>query len=109
MLTIEKMREMALAYEEAVEEPHFHLTSFRIRKKIFATLDTEKRLAMIALSPVEQSLFVDGDAIRPVPGAWGAKGATHFDLSRVRQDVFEHAIGIAYRSKAPKSLAEKYM
>jgi hypothetical protein len=108
VLTVERVRELALAYDEAVELPHFHLTSFRIRNKIFATMDVEKRLVMISLTPVEQSLFVDGGAIRPVPGGWGAKGATHFEIERVRPEVFEHALRIAYRGKAPKTLAQKY-
>ncbi len=106
-LTPDRVRELALAFEEAVELPHFHLTSFRIRKKIFATMDVEKRLVMISLTPVEQSLFIDGDAIRPVPGGWGAKGATHFEIDRVRPAVFEHALRIAYRCKAPAKLGEK--
>ncbi len=108
MLTVDEVRELALAFDEAVELPHFHLTSFRIRKKIFATMDAEERLVMIALTPVEQSLFVDGDGIRPVPGGWGLKGSTHFAIDRVRRDVFEHALRTAYRAKAPKSLARKY-
>ena len=97
-----------MAFDEAVEAPHFHLTSFRIRGKIFATLDTEKRLVMVPLTPVEQTLFVNGDSIRPVPGGWGAKGATHFDLGRAPVEIFRHALSLAFCLKAPKSLAEKY-
>ncbi|MBK7705815.1 MAG: MmcQ/YjbR family DNA-binding protein [Acidobacteria bacterium] len=107
-LTVEKVRELALGFEESVELPHFHLTSFRIRKKIFATIDVEKRLAMISLTPVEQSLFVDDDTIYPVPNAWGAKGATYFEIGRVRPEVFKDALRVAYRGKAPAKLAEKY-
>lgn len=108
MLTVEQVRKLALAFDEAVELPHFHLVSFRVGTKIFSTMDTQKRLVMIALTPVEQSLFVDGDAIRPVPGGWGLKGSTHFEIDRVRPAVFEHALRIAYRAKAPKALAQKY-
>ncbi len=108
MLTVERVRELALAFEAAVELPHFHLVSFRVGKKIFATMNEAERLVMIALTPVEQSLFVNGDSIRPVPGGWGLKGSTHFEIERVRPDVFEHALRIAYRAKAPKALAQKY-
>ncbi len=107
MVTVDDFRDLALAFEEAIEAPHFHLTSFRIRKKVFATLHIEERLAMISLSPIEQSLFVDGGAVRPVPGNWGAKGATHFELDRVGTEIVEHALRLAYRAKAPKSLAER--
>lgn len=108
MLTVDEVRELALAFDDAVEMPHFHLTSFRVRKKIFATMDADKRQVMIALSPIEQSLFVNGDSIRPVPGAWGLKGSTHFDIDGVDHDVFGHALRVAYRAKAPKVLAQKY-
>lgn len=108
MVTVDGFRDLALAFEEAQESPHFHLTSFRIRKKIFATLDIEKRLAMIALSPIEQSIFIDGGAVRPVPGGWGAKGATHFELDRVGHATMEHAVRLAYCAKAPRSLAQRH-
>lgn len=108
MMSTQELRELALGFEEAVELPHFHLRSFRVRKKIFATMDEEKRLVMAALTPLEQSLFADGDSIRPVPGGWGAKGATHFDLDRVRPDVLEHALRLAYCGKAPKALTDRY-
>jgi hypothetical protein len=107
-LSVEEFRELALTFDEAVELPHFHLTSFRIRKKIFATILIDERLAMVALTPLEQSLFTDGDAIRPVRGAWGAKGATHFDLDRVGRDVLEHALRLAYCGKAPKALSDRW-
>jgi hypothetical protein len=108
MVTDERFRELALSFEEAVEAPHFHRASFRIRKRIFATLDPAARLAMVALDPVGQSLFADGGAVFPVPGGWGAKGATYFDLGRVDEQLVGHALVLAYSRVAPKSLADRY-
>lgn len=107
-MTVEAFRESALSFDEAIEAPHFHLTSFRVGKKIFATLDTEKGLAMIPLSPVEQSLFVNGASVVPVPGGWGAKGATHFGLDRVDGQTVRHALVLAFCRIAPKRLADRY-
>ena len=39
MVTVGTFRQMALSHPGAVELPHFDRTSFRLNKKIFATLD----------------------------------------------------------------------
>ncbi len=110
MLTAQEVRKIALSFEEAVELPHFERASFRIRKKIFATMDDKQGIAVLMFTPVEQSVFTGFDeaAIYPVPGGWGAKGATVFELTKVKRDLFEDAITVAFCLKAPKSLAEKY-
>lgn len=111
MIKSEQVRMMALGFEEAVELPHFERTSFRIRKKIFATMDEKAGIAVLMFTPVEQSLFMkfDEKAIYPVSGGWGAKGATVFELAKVKKKIFEDAVSVAYCLKAPKKLAEKYL
>ncbi len=39
MVSIEIFRKLAMSFPETTEEPHFEKTSFRIKKKIFATFD----------------------------------------------------------------------
>ncbi len=39
MVTVGTFRQMALSHQGAVELPHFDRISFRLNKKIFATLD----------------------------------------------------------------------
>ena len=39
MVSIDTFRKLALSFPEATEEPHFEKTSFRVKKKIFATYD----------------------------------------------------------------------
>lgn len=109
MVSIETVRKIALAFEESLEEPHFEKSSFRIRKKIFATLDKKKLEVVLKLSEIDQSVFCDyDDAIYPVPGAWGKKGWTRVELSKVREDLFQDALTTAFRTVAPKKLANKY-
>lgn len=36
-MTVDDVRRIALSLEGTTEEPHFHMTSFRVRKRIFAT------------------------------------------------------------------------
>lgn len=110
MIQIEEVRKIALAFEEATESPHFERTSFRVRKKIFATLDNEKKQVVLKFSLVDQSVFsgFDSEAIYPVPGGWGTKGWTIVELDRVGKDIFQDALVTSYCEVAPKKLAEKY-
>ncbi len=110
MVTIDTLKKLALSYEGAVELPHFEITSFRINKKIFATLDTKNKRACVKLSPVNQSAFsaFDSEAIYPVPNKWGLNGATYIELQKVRKDVFADVLREAFCLVAPKKIAEKY-
>lgn len=97
MISIPNFRKLALSFPEAEEQPHFHLASFRVKKKIFATLWEKENRAMLKLSLVDQSVFcTNTDAFYPVPGDWGAKGATFVDLDKVRTDMFKDALQAAY-------------
>ena len=43
MVSVETFRQLALAFTEAVEAPHFEKASFSVTKKIFATLDIKNK------------------------------------------------------------------
>lgn len=110
MVSINAFRQLALSFEEVVELPHFGLTSFRVNKKVFATLDNLNKRACLMLSEVDQSAFsaYDPSVIYPVPNKWGLKGATYVELSKVRKEVLTDALTVSYCSRAPKKLAVKY-
>lgn len=99
-----------MALPEVTEAPHFDKISFRIRNKIFATLNEEAKIAMVKLSLVEQSVFSDIDRaiIYPVPGGWGRQGATFIQLSKVKKQVLAEALEAAWKNTAPATLAKKY-
>jgi len=111
MIDIKTVRQFALAFDETEEKPHFEKQSFRVRKKIFATLDTQSKTVVLKLSAVDQSVFSDCNptAIYPVPGGWGKQGWTKVELKRVKKGVFKDALTTAYCTVAPKKLAEKYL
>src|ERR1041384_2460831 len=104
MIELAAVRKLALSFPGAEELPHFHLVSFRLYNKIFATLWVKEDRAMLKLSLVDQSAFcsIDGEAFRPVPGGWGARGATFVELGKVRKDMLKDAITTAYRRVASK-------
>ena len=104
MVDFETFRKIALSFPDAEELPHFHLPSFRIKKKIFATLWEKENRAMLKLTPVSQSVFCSYDlsVFYPVPGGWGKRGATFVDLRKVRKNMFKDAISVAYKEVAAK-------
>ena len=109
MVSVSEATAWALSFPEVIQLPHFERTSFRVRKKIFATLDTVDQKVVVKLSEVDQSVFSDYDSlyIYPVPGAWGKHGATVIELKKVRKAMFKDALQTAYCTVAPKGLSER--
>ena len=106
MVDVETVRELALAYPETEERDHFGRPSFRIRKKIFATLWPVEKRAVVKLTPVDQSIFCDYDrsTFYPATGAWGRQGYTVINLRKVRKDMFKDALNLSWQLVAPKKL-----
>lgn len=100
MVTSEIFGKMALSLPDVIELPHFEKASFRVKKKIFATLAGEKSIAMLTLSMIDQSVFCayDETVIYPVPGAWGTKGCTYFDLKKIKKAMLKDALACAYQN-----------
>ncbi|HUR12625.1 MAG TPA: MmcQ/YjbR family DNA-binding protein [Flavitalea sp.] len=109
MVDSEIFREMALSFPGATQQPHFDKTSFRANKKIFATLDVEKNLACLMLSPMDQSVFssFDKSVIFPVPNKWGLQGATYVELKRVKKAMLKDVLNQAYAKVISKKKKNK--
>ena len=107
-MTPEQFRKRALAFPEAVEAPHFEKTSFRVRKKIFATTAPERAEVVLKLPFLEQAVFADasGGAIYPVENKWGQQGWTVVLLRKVKAEMLQDALTCSYRCVAPKKLGE---
>jgi len=111
MVSTETVRQLALAFPETEELPHFHLTSFRVKKKIFTTMDEKLGRVMVKLNLKDQSVFCSFDKtiIYPVPGGWGRMGCTFVNLEKVRKSMLKDAMTAAYCTVAPPKLAEKFL
>lgn len=109
MVSIGTFRKSALSFPEATEELHFEKTSFRVKKKIFATYDNVKNRACIKLSEIDQSVFSSAarEIIFPVDNKWGKQGWTIIEMSKVSKELFVDALTTAYCEVAPKKLAEQ--
>lgn len=104
-MRIETARRFALSLPETTEEPHFDMSSFRVRGKIFATVPPEGGLLHV---------FVDEAEARSVAASnpdvyselwWGKRlsGLRVFLRGADRAEVCE-LLELAWRRKAPKKL-----
>ena len=104
MVSIETFRKLALSFENAAEEPHFEKTSFRVKKKIFATYDEKKNHAVLKFNEIDQSVFCASSEMifYPIPNKWGKQGWTIVELSKVRPEMFADALLLSYQSVSSK-------
>lgn len=113
MISFANVRKMAISLPEVEEHPHFHLASFRRKKKIFATLWEKENRVMLKLPLTDQSVFCDyePEVFSPVPGTWGKQGATFVDLKKIKPSVFKEALAIAYQNivKKKEPIKEKIL
>lgn len=110
MVTLETAREIALAFENTEEAPHFEITSFRVKNKIFMTMNAGMQHVTIRLSKIDQSIYCEynPEIVYAVPNAWGKHGWTHINLLKVEEELLRDAIRLSYCMVAPKKLAAKY-
>lgn len=97
-------REIALSFPDAVEQPHFEKTSFRAKKKIFATYSTHDQRACLKLSETDQSIFCSFNKaiIYPVPNKWGKQGWTLFEINKLEKEMLEAALETAFKEITKK-------
>lgn len=98
MVDGETFRQLALALPGTVEQPHFEKTSFRVKKKIFATLSPTSLIGCIKLSEVDHSVFCafDKSVIYPVDNKWGKQGWTYIDVKKIKKPMLKDALTTAY-------------
>lgn len=104
MVSIKSFRELALSLPTVSEQPHFDRASFRVNKKIFATLDEKNAQVNVMLSVEDQDVFCtfDKTVIYPVPNKWGLKGATTIELNKVKKSMLADALKTAYAKATAK-------
>ena len=106
MATHEDIRRIALSLPEAYEADHHGMPSFRVGKKIFATLRTAEPKMMVKLDPEDQHNLAGGHpgVIEPVPGYWGRSGSTFVHFDRCDEAMVENLLKLAWSGFAPRRL-----
>ena len=108
-MTATQFRKIALSFPEAVEASHVGHPDFRVRGKIFATLDyPSSEYGVLILTPDKQQELIGRypEAFLQVKGGWGKRGSTQVLLRAATRDVLEPAMRAAWRKSAPKKLLQ---
>jgi hypothetical protein len=107
MVTQAQVRKLALSFPEAVESSHFDQPDFRVRGKIFATLDVDGKRGTLKLAPELQAMVLDarGDVFSPAAGYWGRQGWTNYKVAKVELGELQGLMEEAWLRVAPKRLA----
>lgn len=102
--------QIALSFPDTDEVPHFEIPSYRVHKKIFATLNMAQRRCTLKFNVEYQDLFtsIGKEKIYPVPNAWGKMGWTHLELKGINKELLKDALQIAWRCTAPKKYEKLY-
>lgn len=108
MTSFSFLNQYALSLPEATEEPHFEKRSYRVKKKIFATVSEQEGFFVVKLTEMQQSLFCkwDESACHPVPNKWGLQGWTRVYFEKVDEDFLKDIVKTSYSNVAPKKLVE---
>jgi predicted DNA-binding protein (MmcQ/YjbR family) len=110
MIGPDDVRRLALSLPEAHEAPHFDSTSFRVRKKIFATMDpsSSESSLVLKLDPEDQHNLAEGrpDVVAPIDGYWGRNGWTRVSVGDLDEGELAVFLRMAWANVAPKRLAQ---
>lgn len=106
MTSCDRARALALALPEAAEADHHGRPSFRVDKKIFATLWVKEKRVVVKASLLDQAAWIEWhpQIFAAVPG-WGRQGWTFVDLARIPETLLGDVLRAAWRGVAPKRLS----
>ena len=98
-------RKLALELLEAEEKSHFGKADFRVKNKIFATLQ-DADTGVVKLLPEQQATMIAGEPkiFSAIKGGWGNQGWTRVDLKLADAVTLQSALNAAWRNVAPKKM-----
>lgn len=104
-MTLDDARQFALSLPEVTEEPHFKLSSFRVRGKIFATAPPEETSLRIFVGEDRREMAV---SMYPefCEKLWWGKNVVGISVTLAAADAGEvrELLRAAWELKAPKGL-----
>ena len=105
-MTLDEVRRCALSLPEAMEEPHFHYTSFRVRGKIFAAAPPEGEYLHLFVSAEDRRMALTQNPDFLEELHWGKRVAgLRVLLPGARAKVVNALLSRAWSNKAPARLA----
>jgi hypothetical protein len=106
-MTPAAFKRLALSMPEAHEEPHFERTSFRIAKKIFATMTADGTEAMVPVKDPDlvQTLLASHPEVFFSHGGWTVRnGSLGVRLAKADAAMMKDLVSEAWRRIAPKRI-----
>ena len=103
-MTPKAFQRLALAFPDAHEEPHFERTSFRIGKKIFATMTPDGTEAMVRVDPAGvDALLTTHPAVFFSYGGWTLRnGSLGIHLAKPDATMIGELLVDSWKHSAPK-------
>jgi hypothetical protein len=98
------VRRLALALPEASEQPHFHLTSFRVKGKIFATVAPDGSYMNVFVDDDQREIMCRVDPKAYETLMWGKSGYLHVHLKKAKASDVATLLRAAWERRAPKNL-----
>lgn len=91
-------KEIALSFPDTIEQLHFKKTSFKAKKKTFATYFIYDKRAYLKFSKIDQSAFCSFNKaiVYPVSNQWGMLGWTLFELNLIEKEMLYGTLETAY-------------
>lgn len=106
-MKIADARRYALSLPGATEEPHFHLSSFRVRGKIFATIPADEEHLHVFVSEEDREVAIAVNPRAYEKLLWGKKVVgVRVSLSKADIADVERMLRAAWLKKAPKALID---
>jgi len=108
-MTLDEVRALALALPEATEEPHFDMTSWRVRGKLFATAPPSGDRLHVFVGEDDVSASVAEDAGVFEALWWGQRlSGLRVNLAVADPERIQELLAEAWLRKAPKKLATAF-
>ena len=104
-MNVKDIRRLALALPETTEEPHFHLASFRVKGKIFATMPQDGSYLNVFVDDQQREMMVAVDPKAYENVLWGKKIAgLRVNVAPAKSKDVAAVLRMAWERKAPKRL-----
>ena len=109
MSDLARARRFALSLPEATEEPHFDMTSFRVRGKIFATVPPDGEYLHVFVGELEVGASAAENPAAFEPLRWGQRvRGLRVRLGPAPDVRVMELLEESWRRKAPKRLVAGY-
>jgi hypothetical protein len=108
-LTRKGVHDIAASFDSVEIAPHFEKESFRVKGKIFATLNPTGNMLCVKLTAKDQDAFAQfkPEAVYPVPNSWGRQGWTFVDFTAIPREMVKDILSAAYYTIRDKRLIRK--